>query len=250
MEDHDHFEGKGVQEHLKRALLKGRRVQEHAHSPPLPTHLFSMGEAMKELLVLLSLLFLISFFLHDLRPGLPIFSCSITLFWALYKGTNASLIGFEKLGRMHKLVEEESHEIKYNRKQEKEELTAMYRLKGFEEPLLSQVIDVLMADDHRLLMVMLEEELGMQLESEEHPIKRGLFTAFGTLFVGALASLSFYFFKAPIAGLVLFILFLSSSIFAASVQAVQKMQSVIWSLAVSALALGLSYVVINALILS
>ncbi|PCI76550.1 hypothetical protein COB21_04260 [Candidatus Aerophobetes bacterium] len=248
MSKHDHFEGAGVKDHLKRALLKGRRVQEHTHTPPLPSHLFAMGESMKEITILLSLLFLLSTFIHHLAPSLPLFAAALTLLWTLYKAANNSLVAFEKLGRLHQLVEEEHHEIKHNRPQEREELTAMYRLKGFEEPLLPQVIDVLMADDHRLLMVMLEEELGMQLESEEHPIKRGLFTSVGTLIIGTIATLGFCFFPSWLNIALLAALFCGCSIFSAYVQAVRKTQSVIWSIAIGAVSLGLSYVFLSSLI--
>ena len=58
---------------------------------------------------------------------------------------------------------EERFEIAHHRGQEKEELTELYALKGFKGELLDQVINVLMADDNRLLSVMLEEELGLEL---------------------------------------------------------------------------------------
>ena len=243
MSDHDHFEGKSAQDHLKEALLKGRRVQEHTHTPPLPTHLFCMSESIKELMVLLFLSFTISFIFPGAKIWLPTLSVTLTLFWALYKGLTASLVGFEKLGRMHKLVAEEKHEITHNRSQEREELTAMYKLKGFEEPLLTQVIDVLMSDDHQLLMVMLEEELGMQLESEEHPIKQGLFAFIGTFLAGSIASGAAYLLAPWGLPIVLALIFIGVSIFSSKIQSATKIQNVIWYIAIATLSLSLSYLV-------
>ena len=49
--------------------------------------------------------------------------------------------------------------------------------------MLDDVIDVLMADDNRLLQLMLEEEMSIELSSLQHPLKQ----AFGT-FIGILSS--------------------------------------------------------------
>ena len=46
---------------------------------------------------------------------------------------------------------DEKHEIDTNLSQEREELEALYRLKGFEEPLLTDMIDTLMSDSNQLL---------------------------------------------------------------------------------------------------
>ena len=63
----------------------------------------------------------------------------------------------------------------------------MYEQKGLSGDLLDQVIEVLMADDNRLLRVMLEEELGLTLESYEHPLKQAAGAGLGVLsaFLGA-----------------------------------------------------------------
>ena len=71
----------------------------------------------------------------------------------------------------HKKMIDEKNEIDTNRAQEREELEALYRLKGFEDPLLTDVIDTLMSDSNQLLKVMLEEELGLTLNRLNHPLK-------------------------------------------------------------------------------
>jgi VIT1/CCC1 family predicted Fe2+/Mn2+ transporter len=78
-------------------------------------------------------------------------------------------------------MEQERYEIEHHRSQEREELKVLYAAKGFEEPLLDQVIDVMMADGDRLLKVMLQEELGLTLEGYQHPLKQGLGAGIGAL---------------------------------------------------------------------
>ena len=89
--------------------------------------------------------------------------------WLFWKLGRSSLLGWARLERLHRLIQQEQWEIEHHRAQEKEELTAMYHQKGLTGKLLEQVIEVLMADDNRLLRVMLEEELGLTLETYEHP---------------------------------------------------------------------------------
>jgi hypothetical protein len=89
----------------------------------------------------------------------------------------------------HKKMIDEKHEIDTNRTQEREELEALYRLKGFEDPLLTDVIDTLMSDSNQLLKVMLEEELGLTLNRLNHPLKNMVLQ-----FLAAISFLSFYWF--------------------------------------------------------
>ena len=98
------------------------------------------------------------------------------------------LLGWARLERLHRIVEEERYEIENHRQQEREELKELYRAKGFQGKLLDEVVDVLMADGERLLKVMVEEELGLSLQSQEHPLKQGAGSALGAF----VASFSFY----------------------------------------------------------
>jgi VIT1/CCC1 family predicted Fe2+/Mn2+ transporter len=81
--------------------------------------------------------------------------------------------------RLHRIASEEKNEIETNRPQEREELLALYSAKGFSRPLLDKVVDVLMADQDRLLRVMLQEEMGYRLEEQPHPIVQGLWAGGG-----------------------------------------------------------------------
>jgi hypothetical protein len=52
--------------------------------------------------------------------------------------------------------------------------------------MLERIVDTLMADDDRLLKVMLEEELGIFLEQQSHPVVIGILTG-GAAAAGGLA---------------------------------------------------------------
>ena len=88
------------------------------------------------------------------------------------------MLGWSRLERLHRVIEEERWEIEHHRPQEREELRALYAAKGLRENSSMRSIEVLMADDNRLFQVMLEEELGLTLEAYEHPLKQ----AFGAFF--------------------------------------------------------------------
>jgi hypothetical protein len=101
--------------------------------------------------------------------------------WAVWKTGRSALLGWGRMERLHRLIEEERWEIQHHRAQERRELGEMYRAKGFDGKLLEEVLDVLMSDDNRLLKVMLEEELGLTLEAYEHPLRQ----AIGALFASS-----------------------------------------------------------------
>jgi VIT1/CCC1 family predicted Fe2+/Mn2+ transporter len=71
-------------------------------------------------------------------------------------------------------LDRERLEIREDYEHEREEVRALYAAKGFREPLLSQIVDTLCADEDRLLKVMMEEELGLAMYHVNHPIVVGL----------------------------------------------------------------------------
>lgn len=172
----DHFKGKEVVEHLFDARLKGKAATSEVHGAELPGHYFSCFDAIKETAIVLLILHLLAF------PKL-LFVTFILLF-TVYKFGRSSLLGWIRLQRLHRLIEEERWEIEHHRQQERKELEELYQAKGFSGRLLQEVIDVLMADDNRLLQVMLEEELGLTLEAFEHPLKQGFGALIGVLIAG------------------------------------------------------------------
>lgn len=106
-------------------------------------------------------------------------SLSCSLFF--YQISNTILNAWKTLHKLHTIIEEENYEITHHRAKERKELEEMYKAKGFSSKQLQEVVDVLMADDNRLLQVMMEEEMGLVLRRYEHPIKQGFFAGLGTL---------------------------------------------------------------------
>lgn len=176
---HAHFEGKDALSHVVEARLKGKKAFSEMHGKDIPSHLFFASESIKETsIVFLSLWIIFS----TIAPSYWINSLIIFgVCWIVLKTAQVAYIGWSRLERLHNLIEEERWEIEHHRQQEKEELTALYEAKGFSGKLLEQVIDILMSDDHRLLQIMLEEELGLTLKAFEHPLKQCFGAFLGTV---------------------------------------------------------------------
>ena len=66
---------------------------------------------------------------------------------------------------------------------EEEEVRAIYRNKGFEEPLLSEITAVIIADKDRWVDVMMKEELGM-IKDHKSPWRIGMMTYLSFLIIG------------------------------------------------------------------
>ena len=81
-------------------------------------------------------------------------------------------------------MDRERTEIRTNFEHEREEVRELYAAKGFRDPLLTQIVETLSADDDRLLKVMMEEELGLSLYHVNHPLIVGLWNFAGALVAG------------------------------------------------------------------
>ncbi len=81
-------------------------------------------------------------------------------------------------------LERERGEIRDSFEHEREEVRVLYAAKGFREPLLDQVVDTIVADDDRLLKVMMEEELGLFIHHVPHPLIVGIWNFAGALVAG------------------------------------------------------------------
>jgi vacuolar iron transporter family protein len=188
----DHYEGKTAAAHLAEKRAMGAISKAEVHGTEISGHLSSFADSVRETGAYLLFFWL---FLTLFNPSfeksitiLSIFSLSLTI-WKTGRG---AWLGWSRLERMHRIVEQERYEIKNHRHQEREELKELYSLKGFEGKLLDEVVEVLMADDDRLLRVMVEEELCLSLESQEHPLKQGIGAFLGT-FAASLLCLFLYF---------------------------------------------------------
>lgn len=236
-----HFKGKEAIEHVAEAQARGIAAATEIHGTEIPGHISAAADAARESAILLSFfwVFLIHFAVSLDRAllFLIIFGGGLIL----WKAGRSAWLGWSRLERLHRVVAQEKWEIEHNRLQEREELTALYAAKGFEGKLLNDVIDVLMADGDRLLRVMVEEELGLSLESHEHPLKQSIGAAFGT-FVAFLFCLCFYYIYPPLGILIgsALVLALSAAV-AAHHEGNKMIPAIIWCLGIGAVSFGFVY---------
>lgn len=231
----NHFKGKEALQHVIDARLKGKIASSEMHGTELPGHLSAAADAAKETA-------LISLVLWTLLGSAAHWLMVVFIFgWLIWKVGRSAILGWSRLERLHRLIEEERWEIEHHRPQEKMELRALYSAKGFSGKLLDEVVEVLMADDNRLLQVMLEEELGLSLESYEHPLKQALGAFLGVVVSTLIVSIGL--FALPLWGpalcAALVIAFCTGAV--ARGEKNRCAPAIIWNLSVAALAAGSSY---------
>lgn len=236
-----HFEGKEAIGHVAEAQAKGLLSSTESHGAEIPGHISSGADSARETSIALLILWLIlsqtqTSFLASLEI-LAIFAFG----WSVWKAGRSAWLAWSRLERMHRVLEQERWEIQHHRKQERDELTELYRTKGFEGKLLEDAIEVLMADDERLLKVMVEEELCLSLGTHEHPLKQGFGAFIGTL-VAAIICLTVYYLY-PTAGM--WIGSIATLVSAAALSAYYEGNRVIpaicWNLGLGALTTGAAY---------
>lgn len=240
-EHEHHFKGKTAYEHLADARKKGRIASESVHGAEPSGYVIAGIDSCKETTLYLFMAFLLlSPFSFDLAQKLILFSC-FTLGLILWKTTRSALFGWARMERVHRLIKEEKFEIEHNRAQEKEELLELYKAKGFKDKQLQEVVEVLMADDNRLLQIMLEEELGLTMGSFEHPLKQCLGAALGVI-VGAIMALCGLYLGGFL-GLIIssLIAMISSSYMAAKHLNNDITKHILWNLSSAFLSLGCLY---------
>lgn len=230
----DHFAGKPPLEHVIEARRKGKAAASEIHGEELSGHVSAAANSSKEtavLLILLGLLF------GEPPPMLLAF----LLGWLLWKTGRSAILGWRRLERLHRLIEEERFEIEHHRNQEKQELKALYAAKGFSGRLLDEIVEVLMADDNRLLQVMLEEELGLSLETYEHPLKQASGAFLGVIGSSIMVAAGYYVWNPYGALLAAGLAIALASGTTAQLEKNHITSSIIWNLAVSALAIGCAF---------
>lgn len=231
----EHFQGKSVAAHLKDARKKGAMASAEPHAQELPGQLSALANAAKET----ALFFLILFAIN------PTFPLSLFIGFGfgilLWKTGRSAMLGWNRLERLHRVIEEERYEIEHHREQEQQELKEMYAAKGFSGKLLDEVVSVLMTDDNRLLRVMLEEELGLSLEIYEHPLKQASGAFLGVL-ISALLCLGALYFWPPLGIPLISLLIVGvAANFTARYEKRNKASAVIWNLSLTLFTGGATY---------
>lgn len=243
MSENVHFTGKEPLEHVAEKLADGKLLSVEVHGTEPPGYLSAGADAARDtsvvLLLLSSVLFSLDLPFHHLNGIILIFSLS----WMIWKIGRSGWLGWSRLERLHRIVKQEKWEIDHNRDQERMELKDLYAAKGFEGKLLDNVVEVLMADGDRLLRVMVEEELGLKLESYEHPLKQASGAGIGTL----VATLLIFFFHLlipyPQAGFITgsLIAIAIASTFSAYYEQNRIIPAIFWNLGLAILAYGSVY---------
>lgn len=236
-----HFAGKTVLEHLKAARAKGHEAMRDEHGLDAPMHVIAGADAARQSAVLFSILAICGYTLPIEEPtwnqlfGLFFFAL------LLWKTSRIAHLGWCRLERINRLIGEEKQEIVQNREEEKSELTEIYRAKGLEGELLTNVIDVLMADDNKVLGIMIEEELGMRTESGDHPLKQALSVGVGILLTGFGCSIGLLIGRYVGAFIASSIVVLLSAYTMAFLERLRMIDCLVWNLSILFLVMGSTY---------
>ena len=243
-----HFKGKDAMKHVAETQAQGRLASVEIHGAEAPGHIAGGADAARETAILFILFgLLISRFPDASAQGGLLLLC-LSFGWLIWKAGRSAWLGWQRLERLHRVIAEERWEIEHHREQEREELFALYAAKGFQGKLLEEVVDTLMADGDRLLRVMIEEELNLSLETEEHPLKQALGAGIGTLAASLFASLSFILFG--MAGLMiasLITLGIAGGI-SAGYQKNRRVPAIVWNLGLGIATYGCSFFLLEMLV--
>lgn len=240
-ESPSHFKGKDAIGHVAEARAQGIIAATEVHGTEIPGHLSAAADASRETAIVLCLLWAI--LIHTQLPFPSVFLILVifSLGWLIWKMGRSAWLGWFRLERLHRVLEQERWEIEHHRQQERDELRVLYAAKGFEGKLLEDVLDVLMADNDRLLRVMIEEELGLSLESQVHPLKQGIGAGLGILLSSLLSFFIFWIW--PYQGILIgacLVLSLAAALSAYHARN-RLVPAVIWNLGLGALSFGFVY---------
>ncbi|HEV8052089.1 MAG TPA: VIT1/CCC1 transporter family protein [Parachlamydiaceae bacterium] len=233
-----HFNGKDALQHVIKAQAEGIASSSEVHGTEIPGHLSAAGDAARETAILLPMIWLLLDNLNDVPLKNLALLLIFTFGWLLWKCGRAAWLGWFRLERLHRVLEQERWEIEHHYQQERDELRVLYAVKGFEGKLLEDVLDVLMADNDRLLKVMVEEELGLSLEKTEHPLEQGLGASVGVLIAALLCLAVAYFWSEYGIYLGAVIAITLSSAASAYLAKNQIVPAIVWNLGLAALAVG------------
>lgn len=242
---HDHYDGKDALGHLLDARAKGFSAGSEPHGIEASGVWHAFCDSSKMTAVASIFLLLIEHF-HTPSPSHMMTTIGLALAWALWMGGRSSWLAFTRLERLLKAIAEEKHEVDTNRSMEKEELKEIYALKGFEGKLLDDVVDVLASDNNRLLEIMLEEELGIKKQCQDHPLLQGLAAFMSAALVGILttwlySALGLWGLIAPAAG------YAAAAIGSAALSGVDILKSAVWQIGIALVSAATLYFALTSL---
>lgn len=231
-----HFKGKSAIGHVAEAQAQGILSAAEAHGAEIPGHFSAAADAARESAVVFLLLGILLAHLNISFNSTLSILMGFSLGWIVWKFGRSAWLGWSRLERLHRIVTQEKWEIDHHRSQERAELSELYAAKGFEGKLLEDVIDVLMADSDRLLRVMVEEELGLTLESHEHPLKQGLGACLGSVVAVLMCLLGLWLY--PTFGLLIMALLVIglAAAFSAKLSENRLIPAVVWNVGLAILA--------------
>ncbi len=232
-----HFEERSPFEHVQTARIKTKAKLKENHAVETKGFVDAFIRLMSESSMFFGILEIYNLF----SPTLLLIRLAFVLSFIFFRSIYCALDGWSRLERLHRVINEERYEIEHHENQEKEELKEIYKGKGFEGKLLDDVVSTLMADRNRLLSIMLEEELGLKIESYEHPLQPAFGALLGGLFIffKMVIILNFFSLTSIFSFLSLFVLV--SAFLKAYVEKISKLKTCVWHLANFGMISGLLY---------
>lgn len=236
-----HFDNKEAIHHVVEKQAQGIVDAAEIHGREIPGNIFAFADSAKECAIILGVLGVLSPFYIDSFPLTFRFFLVFAIALIVWKTFRSALLGWSRLERLHRIIAQEKWEIEHHRTQEKIELKALYEAKGFQGSLLDEVVEVLMADGDRLLKVMVEEELGLTLEKQEHPLKQATGAALGAFLAGIIMLLAFYFLPSHGTSIAALIIMGASAALAAYYEKNEALPAIVWNIGLGILVMGSSY---------
>jgi len=237
----DHFKGKEALQHMVEVQTEGRLASVEIHGAETPGYLFAAMDALRETTLIILLISMILSYFEFISEQMYVLLFALGAALVFWKMGRASWLAWSRLERLHRVMDEERHEIEQNRAQEKLELKALYQAKGFQGKLLDDVVDVLMADGDRALRVMLEEEMGFRLDQNEHPIRQGIGAGAGALVATIFMLLAFITQSVPLFIGVSLLLFAISCYITAKREHNKVIPAIVWNISIALFATLVAY---------
>lgn len=237
----EHFKNKDAIAHVAEKQAEGFIAAAEIHGTEIPGHIHAGADAARDTAMALALVWII-LVQHEVSFNqIIIVLATFAGGWMMWKAGRSAWLAWSRLERLHRVIEQEKWEIEHHRQQERDELAALYSAKGFEGKLLEDVLDVLMADGDRLLRVMAEEELGLSLETQEHPLKQSLFAGIGAFIAGILCIVSLLIY--PSWGVLIGSLAITGTAAAIAAHRAQNqiIPAIVWNIALGVLTFGFVY---------